>query len=202
MTPWQTIELVEGPAAGFAVDLPPGWWWLRPSEIVTDVAAAVATATSALPPRSALPAQLGDELSRFARVSAAAGAVLVAGGSAFAGDDGALVMASLAMIPYEVYLTVNRSGQEAGPVDRLNLQIGPTLRSCWLGPALLPPIGTVVGLELSYVLAPPTGSSAWVLMFRTPALRHTGDLVRVFDSIAQSVRTVEPAPIDVAAAFS
>jgi len=210
---WTSVEVGDGPGAGLGLDLPPGWWWLRPGsdEVAGDVSATVAEATRRAPEGSPLPGELAAELGRLARASDLAGAVVLAGGTSVdrsSGDNGGegsagtLVTASLAVVPFDVYAAVDRTGQREGPADRLDLPAGATMRHCWLGPAEFPPLGVLLQLEVAYVVSPPRPPS-WVLLFRTPALRHTTELVEAFDGIANTLRVGRAdATVDVLAAFS
>jgi hypothetical protein len=197
MTEWTAVTVDAG-TARIGIDLPPGWWSVHPGDYSYEVDAIVAAATSRLPPENPVAPELTAELGRLARVSAAAGAVLLAGGAALDPTEQKIVTAGLTLLPHETYLLLDHSAQEAGPDAQLALTAGPALRHLWLGPTKTV-LGNVLMLEADYVIVPPQPPS-WVLVFQTPALPRRAELVEVFNRIAASVRITHQAT-SVAGAF-
>ncbi|MDI1460641.1 hypothetical protein QEZ54_06670 [Catellatospora sp. KI3] len=198
MNDWTRVTVASGQELAFELALPPGWWSIRPAHYQDDLAAAVGAAGD-LPAGSQAAAELEAELGRLARVSATAGALLLAGGAAYDPRSSKFVTASLSLLPYASYAAVDRSDHEAGPVVELNLTTGTALRYLWLSAPVIA-IGRIVLLSADYVLAADLHPS-WVLSFDTPALDQRAHLVQVFDAIAAGVR-MHRAAADVAGAFS
>jgi hypothetical protein len=199
MDGWTTVRVGGGPAM-LEFDLPPRWWSIHPNNYATDVAATVETTATGLPSDSPMRPELTAELGRLARVSAAAGVLLLAGGSA--GPDpttGKIATASLTVMPHEAYLLLDRSAQEPGPVGQFILDAGEGVRRLWLGPSETA-LGRILMLEADYVVAPPQPPS-WVLTFQTPALERRIEMVAIFDSIVSTVRIHPMTPAQVARAF-
>jgi hypothetical protein len=197
---WCGIEFPSGSGPSVGLDLPPGWWYIRPSMQASDIPAVIAQLTRGIPTEGLRTDDLAAELGRLTRVSAAAGVELLAGGAAVDPDAEQLVTASLTVMPHEVYLAIDHSGQEHGPTARLDLEAGPATRHLWLG---ITDTALMRGLSLSveYVVATPEPPS-WALCFQTPALDHRAELVEVFDRVAATVRVGRRAAVSVVSAFS
>jgi hypothetical protein len=193
---WTRVRsLVDG--AAVTVDLPPGWWALRPdaddvaAEIDRVVSAAVEGLADGIPdadPVAAIAEELTADLHRMVRVAAAGGAALLAAGAGVDDDSGQLVTASLLVAPYDRYGDRDRPDWTEGPVRRMALPTGAAVRRARLGTGT-GPFGEMRVLELEYVVAP-SAPPSWVLGFRTPALRHVAELSVVFDAIAAYFRVI------------
>jgi hypothetical protein len=179
--------------AAVTLDLPPGWWALRPGsdDVATDIDRVVANTVAGLAdvvPDQAGPItdELTEDLHRMVRVSRAGGAALLAAGAGVDPGSGRLVTASLLVAPYDCYGEPDRRDWAEGPVHRMRLPAGAAVRRSSLGTGPSP-FGEVRVLELTYVVAPAHPPS-WVLAFRTPALHHVTELCMAFDAIAAGFR--------------
>jgi hypothetical protein len=197
MSQWATVSA--GDASQLTLALPPRWWSIHPVDYGRDVQAIVSTSTRQVPSASTVPAELTDELGRLARVGAATGAVLLAGGSATDPDTGQLVTASLTIVPPEVYASIDHTGWEPGPDIEFSAPAGPTRRQLWLGPEQTV-FGRALMLTAEYLVRP-AHQPAWVLIFQTPALAQRLEMVTVFDVVTGTLRVRRPAA-SVMSAFS
>jgi hypothetical protein len=193
---WTRTRMSTLDAGIVSLDVPPGWWLLRPAseEVSAEIDRVVTDAVAAVPdPERAQPvaAELAEDLHRMVRVAATGGAVLLAAGANVDGDTGQLVTASLLVAPYDRYGDPDRPEWTEGPAHRMALPAGVAVRRTRLGigPS---PFGAIRVLALDYAIVPPVPPS-WVLAFQTPALRHVAELCVVFDAIARCFHIGSPA---------
>jgi hypothetical protein len=187
---WPTVSVTGPDDALVSVALPPGWSALRLSapDLVRQVERLVA---DHLPAEAAptLRSELSGEWQRLARVSAAAGAVLLGFGAAADDDADQVVTASLLLVPQHLYGDADDG--PVGPEHHLRLPAGPAIRRPTLSRAPTP-VGDLLELVVEYVVTPPR-SPAWSLVLRTPALNHLEHMVVVFDLIAATFRVEQAA---------
>jgi hypothetical protein len=189
---WTVAATVAPGPALIRLALPPGWTTLRTSAgDVDDQVAALVRRHLPDGMNPELRAELGDEWRRLARVSAAAGAVLLSFGNAVDPDTGLIVSASLLLAPQRWYTADPGADLLAGPVDTFDVPAGQLVRRLSLvrTPS---PLGDVAELVVTYTARPSWGEP-WCLVVRTCALRQMRELVTVFDAIAASLE-VDPVP--------
>jgi hypothetical protein len=185
---WQAYETADRDGSPIALRLPPGWWCLPLAR--DDLADQVRRFTDTTVPPDAAPqlrAELGANWHRLARSAATAGAVLLAGGAAYAEAADQIVTASLMIAALRRYQPpTDPDDGPVGPQHVLRLPAGATVRGVRLGRSPSP-IGDVVQLHVEYRVA-----DTWVLAFSTPALHHVEQLIRTFDAIAATLRLAAP----------
>jgi hypothetical protein len=189
MTGWTAIAATTAEGRPVSLTLPPGWSALRTAADDLD-SQVTALLIGALPAETVpdVRAELGEEWRRLARVSAAAGAVLMGFGAA-RDETGRLVTASVLVAPRRWYPEEDDGGI-AGPRHTVSLPIGRAVRSLRLTTSPTP-IGEIAELVVRY-----TVDESWTLVFRTPAIDHTARLVAVFDTVAASLSVPDGAPED------
>jgi hypothetical protein len=170
-----------------SVALPPGWCAMRLTapDLVRQVERLVADHV----PAGAAPtlrSELSEEWQRLARLSAAAGAVLLGFGAAAHAEVDQIVTASLLLVPKSLYGDTVVGDGPVGPEHPMRLPAGLAVRRPRLGHAPTP-VGDLLELAVEYVVTP-ASSPAWSLVFRTPALNHVDHMVVVFDAIAATLR--------------